>query len=107
VAATAAAAVPPGPISTAVDHVVVVEIPNDDAPPPGWGQWEDWPEPAPEPAAGILVVREDDRVVPQQLTHGAEASSPRAGLPAPNTVVAGLEQEQGPAGAPPAYFNEA
>jgi hypothetical protein len=36
-----------------------VEIPDDDAPPPGWGQWENWPAPVPEPAAGILVMRED------------------------------------------------
>jgi hypothetical protein len=39
--------------------------------------------------------------------HGAEASSSRAGLPAPNTTVVRLEQEREPAGAPPAYFNEA
>jgi hypothetical protein len=53
------------------------------------------------------VVREDGRVVPPQPTHGAETSSSRAGLPTPNTIVGGLEQEQEPTGAPPAYFNEA
>jgi hypothetical protein len=53
------------------------------------------------------VVREDNRVMPPQPTHGGEASSSRADLPAPNTVVAGLEQERVPASAPPAYFNEA
>jgi hypothetical protein len=53
------------------------------------------------------VVREGGRVVPPQLTHGGEASSSHAGLPAPNTVVAGLEQELEPADAPPASFNEA
>jgi hypothetical protein len=37
----------------------------------------------------------------------AEASSSRAGLPAPNTTVACLEQEQDPANVLPAYFNEA
>jgi hypothetical protein len=85
----------------------VVEIPDDDAPPPEWGQWENWPVPAPEPAAGVLVVREDGRVVLWRPTHGTEASSSRADLPAPNTAVVGLERERGPVGAPPVYFNEA
>jgi hypothetical protein len=107
VAATAAPVVPPEPIPTAVDQAATVEIPDDDAPPPGWGQWEDWPAPAPEPSTGVLVVLEDGRVVLRRPTHGAEASSSRAGLPAPDTVVAGLEQEREPTGAPPAYFNEA
>jgi hypothetical protein len=53
------------------------------------------------------VVREDGRVVPQWPTHGVEASSSRAGLPAANIAVVGLELEREPAGAPPAYFNEA
>jgi hypothetical protein len=107
VAATAAPEVPPEPIPTAADQAAVVEIPDDDAPPPGWGQWENWPAPAPEPAAGVLVVREDGCMVPRRSSHGAEASSSHAGLPAPNTGVVGLEQEREPAGAPPAYFNEA
>jgi hypothetical protein len=107
VAATAAPAIPPEPVPTAVDQAVVVEIPDDDAPPPGWGQWESWPAPAPKPAAGVLVVREDDCVVPRRSTHGAEASSSHAGLPAPNATVERLEQEREPAGAPPTYFNEA
>jgi hypothetical protein len=68
-----------------------VEIPDDDAPPPGWGQWESWPAPAPEAAAGVLVVREDDRVVPRRLAHSAEASSSRADLPVPNTTMEHLE----------------
>jgi hypothetical protein len=59
------------------------------------------------PPAGVLVMREDDCVVPRCLMHGAEASSSRAGLPAPNTTVMRLEQEQEPASTPPAYFNEA
>jgi hypothetical protein len=90
-----------------VDQATVVEIPDDDAPPPGWGQWENWPAPAPEPAAGVLLVWEDDCVVPWQPTHGAETSSSHAGLPAPNTAVVRLEQEREPAGVPPAYFNKA
>jgi hypothetical protein len=84
-----------------------VEIPDDDAPPPGWGQWENWPAPAPEPAAGVLVVREDGCVVPWRPTHEPKASSSRTGLPAPNTTVVRLEQEREPASALPAYFNEA
>jgi hypothetical protein len=40
VVATAAPAVPPEPVSIAVDQAAVVEIPDDDTPPPGWGQWE-------------------------------------------------------------------
>jgi hypothetical protein len=39
VAATVMPAVPPEPIPTAVDQVTVVEIPDDDTLPPGWGQW--------------------------------------------------------------------
>jgi hypothetical protein len=37
VAVSAAPAVPSEPFSTAVDQATVVEIPDDDAPPPGWG----------------------------------------------------------------------
>jgi hypothetical protein len=43
----------------------------------------------------------------RRLTHGAEASSSRAGLPAPDATVARLEQEREPTSAPSAYFNEA
>jgi hypothetical protein len=64
-ARTAAPAVPPGPVPTVVDQAAMVEIHDDDAPPPGWGQWESWPAPAPEPAAGILVMREDGCVMPR------------------------------------------
>jgi hypothetical protein len=64
-AANVAPTVPPGPVPTAVDQAAVVEIPDDDAPPPGWGQWENWPAPAPEPAAGVLVMREDGCVMPR------------------------------------------
>jgi hypothetical protein len=93
-AATAASEVPPAPVPAAVDQAAVVEIPNDDAPSPGLGQWESWPAPAPEPAAGVLVMREGGCVMPSRPTHGVEASSSRA-----------VERER--AGAPPAYFNEA
>jgi hypothetical protein len=53
------------------------------------------------------VVREDGCVVPPQPTHDGEASLSRAGLPAPNTAVVGLEQEREPVDVPLAYFNEA
>jgi hypothetical protein len=49
---TTVSAVPPAPVPTTGDRAVMVKIPDDDAPPPGWGQWENWPTPAPEPAAG-------------------------------------------------------
>jgi hypothetical protein len=57
VAATAAPAIHQAPVRTAVDQAAVVEIPDDKDPPSGWGQWENWPAPAPEPAAGVLVMR--------------------------------------------------
>jgi hypothetical protein len=85
----------------------VVEIPHDDTPPPGWGQWESWPAPAPEPAAGVLVTREDNCMMSSRPTHGAEASSSRASLPASDTTVARLEQERERVSAPPVHFSEA
>jgi hypothetical protein len=45
--------------------------------------------------------------MPRNLTHGAEASSSRASLPAPNGTVSHLERERKRASAPPAHFNEA
>jgi hypothetical protein len=41
------------------NQVVVVDVPDDDVPLPGWGQWENMPAPAPEPPVGVLVMRED------------------------------------------------
>jgi hypothetical protein len=58
---------------------------------PRWGQWENRPAPAPEPTAGVLVMREDGCVMLWRLTHGIEASSSRAGLPAVDVAVAHLE----------------
>jgi hypothetical protein len=54
-----------------------------------------------------LVVRADDCVMPRRLSHGADASSSCAALPALDAVVARPEQERGRAGAPPAFFDEA
>jgi hypothetical protein len=52
-------------------------------------------------------MQEDNCVMLQRLTHGAEASSSHADLPTPYVAVAHPEQEQGHAGAPPAHFDEA
>jgi hypothetical protein len=41
-------------------RVAVVEIPDDDVPPPGWDQWASLPASAPEPPTGALMVRGDD-----------------------------------------------
>jgi hypothetical protein len=82
--ATTTPTVSPAPTPAGGDRAAVVEIPDDDAPPPGWGQWENWPAPAPEPEAGVLVMREDGCVMPWHPTHGAEASSSHAALPAPD-----------------------
>jgi hypothetical protein len=62
--------------------VTVVEIPDDDVPPPGWDQWASLPTPAPELQAGVLVRRWDDHMVAGGPRHGAEASSSRADPPA-------------------------
>jgi hypothetical protein len=46
---------------------------------------------SPRAYGGVLVTREDGCVMPRQPTHGAEASSSCAGLPAPDVTVAHLE----------------
>jgi hypothetical protein len=92
---------------TAGDRAAVVDIPDDDAPSPVWGQWENWPAPAPEPAAVVLVMQEDDCVMSRHPAHDAEASSSRAVLLAPDAIVASSEQERGHTGAPPAHFDKA
>jgi hypothetical protein len=74
-AATAVSSVPLAPTSAAGDRAAVVEIPDDDAPPPGWGQWENWSAPTPEPTAGVLVMREDGCMMARHSTHSAEPSS--------------------------------
>jgi hypothetical protein len=60
-------------------RVMVVEIPDDDAPPPGWDQWVNLPMPSPESQEGALVRRWDGHMVVGGRSHGAEASSSRAG----------------------------
>jgi hypothetical protein len=46
-------------------------------------------------------------MMPRRPTHGAETSSSRVGLPAPDVTVARPEQEQGHVSAPPAHFDKA
>jgi hypothetical protein len=105
--ATTAPSVLLAPAPAGGNQVVVVEIPEDDAPPPGWGQWENLPTPAPEPPAGVLVMREDGCVMSGRQTHGAEASSSRAAHPASDGVAARPEQERERVNAPPSHFSEA
>jgi hypothetical protein len=64
-------------------RAVVVEIPDDDSPPPGWDQWVSFPTPSPESQEGALVRRRDGHMVAKGQGHGAEASSSRAGRSAP------------------------
>jgi hypothetical protein len=58
-----ASSILPAPAPVSGNQVAVVEISDDDVPPPGWGQWEGLPAPAPEPPVGALVMREDGRVM--------------------------------------------
>jgi hypothetical protein len=104
--ATTTPTVPPALAPTSGDRTAVVEIPDDNAPPPGWGQWRNWPAPAPEPAVGVLVMREDGCVMSRHPTHGAEASSSCTSLPAPDGTTTRPEQEREHAGAPSARFSE-
>jgi hypothetical protein len=73
---------------------VVVEIPDDDSPLPGWDQWASFPTLSPESQEGALVRRRDGHMVAGGRGHGAEASSSRAGHSA---------QVEGIAGDPPAF----
>jgi hypothetical protein len=59
---------------------MAVEISDDDAPPPGWDQWVNFPVPSPESQEeGALVRRWDGHMVAGGRGHDAEASSSRAG----------------------------
>jgi hypothetical protein len=55
--AVAAPSMLPAPAIAGTPQAVVVEIPDDDVPPPGWDQWASPPVPAPEASAGALVAR--------------------------------------------------
>jgi hypothetical protein len=72
--------VQPEPVLAGSSQAMAVEIPDDDAPPPGWDQWVNFPMPSPEPQEeGALVRRWDDYMVAGGRGHGAEASSSRVG----------------------------
>jgi hypothetical protein len=45
----------PAPVSGS--QVAVVDVPDNDTPPPRWDQWEILSAPAPEPPVGVLVMR--------------------------------------------------
>jgi hypothetical protein len=105
-AATAPSALP-APAPAGGNHVAVVDVPDDDVPPLGWGQRENLPAPAPEPPVGVLVMREDDCVMSGRPTHGAKASSSRAAFPASDGTATCPEQERERVNAPPVHFSEA
>jgi hypothetical protein len=84
-----------------------VEIPDDDAPPPGWDNWGSLPAPAPEPQAGALVRLWDGYMVDGGSRHGAEASSSRAGTPGPSDPEVGPGQGQEHVDAPSPLFTDA
>jgi hypothetical protein len=83
-----------GPAPAGGPRAVVVEIPDDESPPPGWDQWVSFPTPSPESQEGALVRRREGHMVAGGRGHGAEASSSRAGRSA---------QIEGFAGNPPAF----
>jgi hypothetical protein len=105
--AVTAPSVPPLPAPIDDSQAAVVEIPDEDVPPPGWDQWVSLPTPAPEPPTGALVVRDDSGAVLGCPTDGAGASSSRAALLASGGPAEHPEQERERAGAPPAHFVEA
>jgi hypothetical protein len=51
-AAVTTPSVPPAPAPVDDSQAVVVEIPDEDVPPPGWDQWVNLPTLAPEPPTG-------------------------------------------------------
>jgi hypothetical protein len=61
----------------------MVEIPDDDSPPPGWDQWVSFPMLSPESQDGALVRWREGHMVAGGRGHGAEASSSRADHSAP------------------------
>jgi hypothetical protein len=68
---------------------VVVEVPDDDSPPPGWDQWVSFPTFSSESQEAALVRRRDGHMVAGGRRHGAEASSSRAGHSAHVEEIAG------------------
>jgi hypothetical protein len=91
----------PAPAVTGSPQAVMVEILDDDIPPPGWDQWASPPVSAPEAPTGALVVRGDVGAALGRPADGVGASSSRAG------PSARPEQEREHADAPPAHFVDA
>jgi hypothetical protein len=83
-----------GPAPAGGSRAVVVEVPDDDSPPPGLDQWASFTTLSPEPQEGALVRRREGHMVSGGQGHGVEASSSRAGHSA---------QVEGIAGDPPAF----
>jgi hypothetical protein len=105
--AVTASLVPPLPAPIDDSQAAVVEIPDEDVPPPVWDQWVSLPAPAPEPPMGALVVRDDGGAALGCPADSAGALSSRAALPASGGPAAHPELERERAGAPPAHFVEA
>jgi hypothetical protein len=99
--------VPPAPAPIDDSQAAVVEIPDEDVPPPGWDQCVTLPAPALEPPTGALVVRDDGSATLWCPADGAGALLSRAALPASGGPAAHPEQERERTGAPPAHFIEA
>jgi hypothetical protein len=79
---------PPAPAPVDDSQAAVVEIPDEDVPPPSRDQWVNLPAPAPEPPTGALVVRDDGGVAPGRSADGAEASSSHGVVPASDGTAA-------------------
>jgi hypothetical protein len=84
-----------GPAPAGGSRAAVVEIPDDDSPPPGWDQWASSTL-SPGSREGALVRRREGHMVAGGRGYGTEASSSRAGHSA---------QVEGAAGDPPAFAN--
>jgi hypothetical protein len=105
--AVTAHSVPLAPALIDVSQAAVVEISDEDVPPPSWDQWVSLPAPAPEPPTGALMVRDDGGTSLGRPTDGVEASSSCAALPTSGGPAAHSEKERECVGAPPAHFAEA
>jgi hypothetical protein len=79
----AAPSTPPAPAADGSPRAAMVEVPDDDVPPPGWDQWASLPVLAPEASTGALVVRDDDGAA---LGARLIVSGPRRRTPDPRHV---------------------
>jgi hypothetical protein len=102
-----APSISPAPAPVRGSQAAVVEVPDDDTPPPGWDQWGSLPAPSPELSVGALVVRDDGCVMSGCPADGVEASSLRAVFPVSDGATARPEQERERTIPPPAHFADA